>query len=198
MYSDSPRGYERNDFGKLSAIVPELPENIRVHLENGGQIMVRHGFSSANNDAAGNLAFGNTDAGLEQLGLDQAKVFREKVTAACGIEVLEVPVATSTLRRTRESAIATGFTALTAYSSLDEIAQHAIQKIKDIRADLENGILPDIALAKAEELIESPDRPHEQFLFMHGLLMAGCERITGVSSNKRLLPRFFEARILKK
>lgn len=125
------------------------------------------------------------------LGREQAQGIPSVLLARYGIVAASQDVAVSTLRRTQETAQDAGFRSQTQYPLLDEIAQDAIQGIK-FREMKEAGVLPDVAIWAAEQLLENP--PVEGIWVTHGLLIAGLCKVLDVYQDERLIPRFCEIR----
>ena len=157
-------------------------------------IVVRHGLSEANNrNNVGNLAFASETAPLMELGRQQARALRPMLNDEYSINPSATPAATSELLRTQQTAQEAGFLTLKAYSCLDEV-KHGME-LTSLRAILDEGMLPSIALQSAEAVLNNPP-PEESIWFTHGLLIAGLCAALGVHQDRRLIPRFCEAREL--
>jgi phosphohistidine phosphatase SixA len=156
-------------------------------------LVIRHGLSEANNrHNAGSLAFASGEAPLMALGREQAHQLGEKLAAHYGIDVASQQVATSTLRRTQETAHEAGFTAITAYASLDEV-KHGME-LPDLRTALYKRHLPYAALVAVETILNDP--PPEQVWITHGLVIAGLCEVLNVAQGERFIPKFCEVREL--
>jgi hypothetical protein len=158
-------------------------------------LVIRHGISEANNrDNIGKPAFGHKDAELMPLGRQQARAVPGKLLAHYGIASSGIIVATSTLRRTQQTASDAGFPTARQrqYEQLDEI-EHGINGL-ELRAMLDAGILPEVALTGAQLTLEST--PSQKIWFTHGLRIAGLCAILGVYQEEPLIPYFGEIREL--
>ena len=153
-------------------------------------LVVRHGLSHANNRES--LAFANSSAGLKRDGRDQARVLGLVLRTNHHIDTSSTEVAVSEYKRTFETAKGAGFLKLAKYSILNEI-DHGMT-FKDLRALLDEGILPDAAILGAEAILQDP--PDESIWVTHGLVIAGLCRVLGVNQEDRLIPRFCEIREL--
>lgn len=156
--------------------------------------VIRHGLSEANNrNNIGTLAFAAKDAPLMGLGRDQARDRAKTLFADYGIDAKITPAATSELLRTQETAREMGFQVLRPYALLNEV-EHGIEG-SELRAMLDDGILPDAALRSAEAILEQP--PDETVWVAHGLVIAGLSQALGVRDKfERLVPQFCEVREL--
>ena len=153
----------------------------------------RHGLSGANNrNNIGTLAFASEQAPLMDDGRVQARNMGEQFEVKFGVDPASTPVATSELTRTRQTAEEAGFVAITAYSCLDEI-RHDMD-LRELRAMLDRGELPPVAIVMAEETLANP--PKENVWISHGLRIAGLCAVLGVHQDERLIPRFCEIREL--
>ena len=154
-------------------------------------LLVRHGLSEANNRAnVGGMAFGAASAPLMKLGRDQAALARAVLEDQYGIELENTAVATSDLLRTQQTARLAGFTTLRSYAQLDEV-KHGLDPLR-LRAILDSGQLPKIAIEAAEVTLANP--PAEKVWFSHGLRIAGVCAVLGIHQELRLIPRFCEIR----
>lgn len=157
-------------------------------------VVVRHAISQANNrENIGTPAFGHRDAVLMDAGREQARAIPAELKSRYGIMANSMAVATSTLRRTIETATEAGFGNTTAYAVLDEVEHDGMTKA-ELRQMLDAGILPRAALQAAELTLASP--PTERIWFSHGLRIAGLCALLGVYQDERLIPRFCEIREL--
>lgn len=153
--------------------------------------MGRHGLSAANDrNNIGTLAFAHEQAPLIDLGKEQAQIMGELLVKSYGINPISEPVATSEMRRTEQTAEEAGFKSITRYSLLDEV-RHGMDLL-EMRAMLDQGKLPPIAIRMAEETLNDP--PEERVWISHGLRIAGICAVLGVHQDKRLIPRFCEIR----
>lgn len=121
--------------------------------------VVRHGLSQANNrENIGTPAFGNRDAPLMDAGREQARTIPARLSTLAGPIAVDGLVATSTLRRAKETATEAGFTRQREYSLLDEIELGVMSGV-ELRAALDAGKLPQIARDAAESTLDA--RPEE-------------------------------------
>ena len=156
-------------------------------------LVVRHGLSQANNrENIGTLAFAAEQAPLMHQGHEQARAMGQLIIAHYGITPSTTDVATSTLLRTQQTATSAGFLHVTPYTALDEIHHHL--PLNDLRAMLDAGKLPAVAITEAEETLTHP--PAEAVWITHGLRIAALCAVLGVHQQTRLIPRFCEVREL--
>lgn len=154
-------------------------------------VMGRHGLSEANNEKnVGTMAFAHEQASLMGLGREQAQTMGGLLVVQFNIDPASDSVAVSEMRRTEETAEEAGFKSITRYSSLDEI-RHGMDLL-ELRAMLDEGKLPPVAIRMAEETLSSP--PKERVWISHGLRIAGICAVLGIHQEKRLIPRFCETR----
>ena len=157
-------------------------------------LVIRHGLSEANNyENIGTPTFGSPDAELMQLGIEQARTIPSKLLALRALNDSIEPVATSELRRARQTATEAGLHYQTAYSLLNEIEPSTIGlERSDIKVIIESGKLPGQILHEAERTLQAP--PSERVWFSHGLRIAGLCIVLGQHQDKSLIPKFCEIR----
>lgn len=154
------------------------------------KLLIRHPLSYANDERKfGTLAFASPDAELMPAGRGQALALGHRLRRFHGI-AREEAVATSQYRRTQQAARYAGFKTLHAYAGLNEV-QHGVPLL-ELRSMLDNGQIPDTAMAAAESVLEHP--PSEAVWFTHGLVIAAMSRLLGGYEERRLVPRFCEVR----
>lgn len=159
--------------------------------------VVRHGLSQANNrDNFSTPAFGNKSAPLMPEGRMAAAKLKPifKYTYSIDPTTATIPVATSELARTQETALCAGFAVLNTYAILNEVERGLT--LEDKLAVRERGLVPPEALAAAEELLNN--QPEENIWFTHGLLIAGlCKHLNIYQDPRyRIIPHFCEIRQL--
>ncbi|MFZ1360825.1 MAG: phosphoglycerate mutase family protein [Candidatus Saccharimonadales bacterium] len=154
--------------------------------------LVRHGLSEANNrENIGIPAFSAHDAPLMKLGVEQAREVGDRLSQY----VLDktISVATSTMYRTQQTALAAGFTNCTPYNQLDEITPDLTPEQRRLQhEEWRQGNLPDEVLWHAETTLEFA--PPEQVWFTHGLRIAGICYLLDQQQDKTALPQFGEVR----
>lgn len=155
------------------------------------KLLIRHGLSEANNrHNLGTPAYGSSEASLMAQGKEQAAALGVYLVKKYGIGVLSEPIATSSMRRTQETAQTAGFTNLTHYGILDEVPFGLLPERE--RPSLDHGI-PITALKKAEEILSNP--PSENIWVTHGLVIAGLCRVMDIEDKyERTIPYFCEVR----
>ena len=156
-------------------------------------LVVRHGLSEANNRRnIGTLAFASEQAPLMPAGHEQARAMGRLLMDHYSIDSQLTPVAVSRLARTQQTASSAGFLDITPYTQLDEV-KHGIE-LAELRAMLDAGKLPEIALREAEATLNNP--PQQAIWITHGLRIAALCAVLGVHQNERLIPQFCEIREL--
>ena len=109
-----------------------------------------------------------------------------------GIEPSDLPVATSEMRRTQQTALGAGFTKLRVYPLLNEVSYR--NNFADLARKPNDEPLPGEILEAAQAVINDP--PEEQVWFSHGLIIAGICQILRIYEDRRLVPRYCEIREL--
>lgn len=156
-------------------------------------LIIRHGLSEANNhENFGTPAFGNPDADLMPDGRLQAERLGRLLAADYGINQLLEPVAVSSMRRTRETAIAAGFRRLRIFPELNE--EKGGLSDAEIALCLVERRPPQATTEAARLALENP--PSERIWFSHGLLIATICQELGVYQDARFTPKFCEIREL--
>ena len=136
--------------------------------------IVRHAVSRANDK--NDLAFNNPEAGLIPIiGPEQMQPARE-FFAQKGYDPY-TPVATSDMKRARQSTLAAGFFVLRYYAPLNEVdlppeQKGAIKYTRDIPEDI---------LEETKELLRNP--PAEEIWVTHGLRAASIFKILEIYQN---------------
>lgn len=158
--------------------------------------IVRHGISEANNrENIGTPAFGDPDAPLMQLGIEQARSIPQKLLAQNALVNYGGVVATSTLRRTQQTAFEAGFEHQLPYYELDEVEPAIIGMGRlAIKEMTDDGQLPEMVLREAEQTLLHP--PQATLWFSHGLKIAGICKVLNQHQDKPLIPKFCEVRRL--
>lgn len=158
-------------------------------------LVVRHALSQANNrENIGTPAFASADAPLMDVGIVMAKKLGETLRCVYAVNTSSVNAATSTMLRTRQTAMSAGFSEerLRSYAVLDEAPQ--ARELAELRAMLDVGMVPPEAIEAAYRVLERP--PKEDVWFTHGLVIAGLCKVLGVYRNGRVVPKFCEVREL--
>ncbi len=156
-------------------------------------LAVRHGLSQANNHHnIGTLAFASEQAPLMPAGHEQARAMGQLLMDHYGIDSQLTPVAVSRLARTQQTASSAGFLDIMTYGQLDEV-KHGME-LAELRAMLDAGKLPEIALREAEATLKNP--PQQDIWITHGLRIAALCTVLNTYQNERLIPRFCEIREL--
>ncbi|MDB5163920.1 MAG: hypothetical protein JWS12_538 [Candidatus Saccharibacteria bacterium] len=156
-------------------------------------LVIRHGLSEANNrNNVGMLAFASKDAPLMEQGRQQARELTAILRIEHDIDTAKTPVATSELLRTQQTAEEAGFTNISIYPVLNEVA-HGIA-LPGLREMLDQKKLPDVALQAAHAILENP--PAEDIWVTHGLVIASLCQVLDVAREDRFIPRFCERREL--
>ena len=156
-------------------------------------LVVRHGLSHANNRAAITTpVFSAEQAPLMAGGRAQARIMGKFLIDTYHLLPSDTPVATSTLLRAQQTAVTAGFTDIQPYAQLDEVP-HGMP-LPELRALLDNGRLPKIALQQAEQTLAHP--PKESVWITHGLRIAALCALLDVHQDERPIPHFCEVREL--
>ncbi|MDL2363392.1 MAG: histidine phosphatase family protein [Patescibacteria group bacterium] len=152
-------------------------------------LLVRHGLSAAN--GRNSAAFGDANASLLPEGLihgENAGTFLR----ISGIDTTTERAAASGMRRSKETAAAAGFTAVSSYDLLNEVN---LPVNPELRAILDREEIVQEARDAAERVIANP--PAERVWFSHGYLIAALCKLTEIdTSGMRFIPHFGEIREL--
>jgi broad specificity phosphatase PhoE len=154
-----------------------------------GILVVRHGLSEANNrQNRGTPAYGGKDEPLMIEGRRQAWRAGIKLRDDYGIDRITTPVATSQLRRAKETARFAGFLLRQEYPQLNEFET---DNWKLTLGELEKGRLTPALEKYSIDLLSSP--PEEGVWFSHGVTIAGICHVLGISQTEgRYYPSFCE------
>lgn len=147
--------------------------------------IARHGVSRANDH--NDPAFGKPDAGLLPAGVEQA-IEMGGYFDNLGFDNLNTVVAISTMKRSRQTALAAGFFALQPYKLLDELCLETHEKM----AAKHSQKLPIESLKETEALLNNP--PQEKIWVTHGLRAACIFKILDIYQNEPFIMRFCEVR----
>ena len=169
----------------------------------------RHAHSGAN--VRGGEVFGRADARLDDQGVQQATRLGYVLENILGIHPPTTRVATSTFRRTPQTAELAGFVELTSYEYLDEVP-HGCKSPTEWELLKEKKTLQKNALSRAALLLENYFNnnshndvmlPDQQVWITHGYMMAhllyaarrqpmGVTRVYPSEKNDRFIPGFCE------
>ena len=156
-------------------------------------IVIRHGLSEANNrENYGTPAFDNPDSPLMPAGREQAIKLGGRLVDMLNIQLINEPVAVSTMRRSQETALLAGFRQLTAYPELNE--EKGGLSDAEIAEALKMRQPPEATRNAARQLIQNP--PIERIWVTHALLIAALCQELGVYQDERFTPKFCEIREL--
>lgn len=121
---------------------------------------------------------------LSEFGRAQARGLRGELTRR-GIDVSTVAAAVSALLRARQTAADAGLVNTAVYPLLNEVNTADPSRTPKL---LDQGLLPEEALAAADALLRDP--PRQQIWVTHGLVMMGLLERLGMTDPEHFVPGY--------